>query len=718
MISVSAGCHAVSLKCEVLMLNTSTLYKRLIKDSGRTFRAKILVTFPDSNTAELTDKNIMQGSLTIKQGTSDEGAFTVGSAIIGELDFEIDNSSGTYDNLSFENAVFDVRIGLVTEQKYDGTFTVEWLRKGIYTAEEVTVNEKYISIVAYDNIAKLDVPFADIGLRFPRTVAEIYSRICTYCGVPYAPGMFPDSGYLISTGNNIEDGASCREVLSYAAQLTRSFIFCDNTGTVHIRWYEDAVTGNEDGQDVIYEINERQKINGTVQITGVRLTTADGEKSLLGTDGYCLTIEDNPLALNSNFLNDDVWDGTGGLIGTELTPFSADVLSDPALEAGDIVRIYDIQGNSYLTPVTSIIYRLDGKMSVSCDAENAAENNRTTMSPFAKVIAKAKKQTAAQISEYDIRAKQFGQLAANAMGFYQTDEMQDDGSTITYLHDKPLLSDSQTIWKKSVDGFFVSTDGGQTYSAGMDSYGNAVLNMLAVKGIVADWIQAGTLSDQNGTTSVNMEDGTITIQLGSGNALKIWANGITMYDSNQQVLASMFVATSENGVLTANNILVGTRDSERTSIDVQNGKGRVITDMVSASKHLIGSTEITESYGKLHISNPVSADISLESGGQEVGSFFVNADGDSVLNSDFVSTDSVCVGTSTEITEQSGKCYINNPVVGSFSLEANNREVGSFYVNTQNESILKTDHLFLDGYFYAPTNITVNGVTYTVLAKI
>ena len=252
----------------------------------------------------------------------------------------------------------------------------------------------------------------------------------------------------------------------------------------------------------------------------------------------------------------------------------------------------------------------------------------------------------------------------------------------------------------------------------MDSYGNAVLNMLSVKGIIADWIKAGTLSDQNGTTSVNMEDGTITIQLGSGNALKIWANGITMYDSNQQVLTSMFVATSGNGVLTANNILVGTRDSERTSIDVQNGKGRVITDMVSASKHLIGSTEITELYGKLHISNPVSADISLESGGQEVGSFFVNADGDSVLNSDFVSTDSVCVGTSTEITEQSGKCYINNPVVGSFSLEANNREVGSFYVNTQNESILKTDHLFLDGYFYAPTNITVNGVTYTVLAKI
>lgn len=98
------------------------------------------------------------------------------------IDLFIDTDGLKYDNTSFDGAVFDVRLGLVTEQKYDGTFTVEWLRKGIYTAEEITVNEKYISIVAYDNIAKLDVPFADIGIVFPRTLAELYGRICTYCG--------------------------------------------------------------------------------------------------------------------------------------------------------------------------------------------------------------------------------------------------------------------------------------------------------------------------------------------------------------------------------------------------------------------------------------------------------------------------------------------------------------------------------------------------------
>ena len=45
-------------------------------------------------------------------------------------------------------------------------------------------------------------------------------------------------------------------------------------------------------------------------------------------------------------------------------------------------------------------------------------------------------------------------LATNAMGYYETVESQDDGSIICYMHDKENLSDSKTIWKKTVDGIF------------------------------------------------------------------------------------------------------------------------------------------------------------------------------------------------------------------------------------------------------------------------
>ena len=67
-------------------------------------------------------------------------------------------------------------------------------------------------------------------------------------------------------------------------------------------------------------------------------------------------------------------------------------------------------------------------------------------------------------------------LAINAMGYYETVEIQDDGSRITYMHDKPSMGDSKIIYKKSIDGYFWSKDGGNTWTGGIDKNGNAVIN--------------------------------------------------------------------------------------------------------------------------------------------------------------------------------------------------------------------------------------------------
>lgn len=80
------------------------------------------------------------------------------------------------------------------------------------------------------------------------------------------------------------------------------------------------------------------------------------------------------------------------------------------------------------------------------------------------------------------------ELAANTLGFFYTEEAQEDGSVITYRHDKPTLADSKVIYKTGVDGFFLSVDGGQTWKAGFDSNGDAVLNILYAIGIQSEWI--------------------------------------------------------------------------------------------------------------------------------------------------------------------------------------------------------------------------------------
>lgn len=508
------------------MQNTSALYKELIKQSGRMFRAKIAVAFPDGSSAELTDENIMQNSFVITTGTSDEGSFSIGNAIIGQLDIELDNSDGRYDNMTFEDAEFDTRVALIVRQSYDNTLTPEWLRKGIFTVEEVTVDENYIKITAFDNMSKLDKPFSDVNVTFPITLKSLFQTICSACSLPYDT---PDIG-TITVGKNheIPEGASCRDVISYIAQLACRFVYADVNGTIKMGWYRD--TG--------YIIDERQKLSGSVTISGVQLTDTGDIAHRLGTVSYCLMIDDNPLATSADALSDSVW--RNDLIGMTLTPFEAEVLSDPALEAGDIVTVSDLHGNTYCTPVTNLIYRLDSKMTVSCDAETVKEKQRTSCSPSAKIVAQASRKMNRKISEYDVRAKQFSSLTANAMGFYQTEQQQDDGSVIVYQHDKPLLADSQVIWKKSRDSFAVSSDGGATWR-GMDSSGNAVLNILAAVGIVADWlrvgssvggwvIESGGLSSADGSIKINSITNTVDIYNNGALLLRLNRSGVTVWD--------------------------------------------------------------------------------------------------------------------------------------------------------------------------------------------
>ena len=98
------------------------------------------------------------------------------------------------------------------------------------------------------------------------------------------------------------------------------------------------------------------------------------------------------------------------------------------------------------------------------------------------VIDKAAKEDVKNESEVQ---KGISDMLANALGGYHTDETSEDGSVIHYFHDQPLLADSTKIWKKTIDAFGVSTDGGQTWSAGITADGSIIAKIIEVAKIVS-----------------------------------------------------------------------------------------------------------------------------------------------------------------------------------------------------------------------------------------
>ena len=100
-------------------------------------------------------------------------------------------------------------------------------------------------------------------------------------------------------------------------------------------------------------------------------------------------------------------------------------------------------------------------------------------------------------------------------GLFATYVKQEDGSTISYFHDKAKLEDSTNVIKITSEAVGVSNDGGKTYPFGFQLTGTMIAKLLYAEGINADFINAGALTIKDGQGniifSVNMDTNSVYI---------------------------------------------------------------------------------------------------------------------------------------------------------------------------------------------------------------
>lgn len=419
-----------------------------------------------------------------------------------------------------------------------------------------------IDLTCEDNMRKFDRNYSDSKLKYPATRGQIVRDACEVCGVTLQTLNFYRDDYIVQNRPN-DEALTFRQVLQWVAQIGCQWMRCDEYGRLCINWYgsvnEEELTVDElgvlktqDGSNVnlnfsnsdgalsadngtflendgilrLFATDEKGNISEIettygftphhtdVVITGVKVTEYSESSSdnpqtyMVGTEGYVLGISGNKLIR--------VGDGqtiasmiAEKCVGMRFRPFESECPTDVALEAGDSLIIVDRNGKIYTSLLTTTTLKPGSGQKIACNAKSAAKNSSTQYSQATQAFVTARNMVKQEKTEREKALEEFGKRIDSATGVYTTEEIQEDGSRIFYLHDKPTLAESKAIWKMTSEAWGVSTDGGQTWNGGMTVDGDTIVRILNAVGVNADWINAGAImvkdSDGNILFSVDMD---------------------------------------------------------------------------------------------------------------------------------------------------------------------------------------------------------------------
>lgn len=454
---------------------------------------QVTITFENADTeVTITEADIMQGGLTIDRYSVSGNRIEIGSMIAGQMSLALDNRDGRWNNTTFEGAQMYVQLSSGTSVIPMGYFTVDGAPRRL----------KQINLSALDRMMQFDKTVEDFsGLVLPATPPEWMVWCCTKCNVPYYENFdyssFPNYAQEIDEAPTGD--LTYRQIMSWAAEMMGVCGWIDYAGKYTCGWYTPTGIAITDANRRDSDISE-----APVTLTGVTITDADNVDHLYGSSGYELHIEGNELV---NLLaSDDVGDTLAqARQGFTYYPFVADVLPMPFLWPMDMVT-YDgkdvVVTNITISPNT--FTRIQGQ-GESATASGYAKHNPLTRRETA-IIRALDKKTTEQLTNRVQQLLAINDLASNSLGFYTSTEVLSDGSTIAYTHNKPQMADSTLAFKKTGEGFFVSFDGGETWTNGYTDDGTAVVNILSAVGINAEWLNIDAVIDRinsAGTSSID-----------------------------------------------------------------------------------------------------------------------------------------------------------------------------------------------------------------------
>lgn len=469
------------------------------------------ITLTDGTVINLTSADLWQNGLSFEDSVSSDSSFDIGSAIVNVLDLSINNFNGEYSGYDFEGAEVVTYVGLELDNE-----TTEKIRICTMTVVEQPEDETVtIDLTCEDNMRKFDRNYSDSKLKYPATRGQIIRDACEVCGVTLQTTSFDRDDYIVQIRPDNE-ALTFRQVLQWVAQIGCQWLRCDEYGRLCVKWYDTEKT---DAQkiDTTYGFTPQHT---DVVITGIQVTeysdssNEEPESYMIGTQGYVLAISDNKLIRKGDgqTIASMIAEKCVGMI---FRPFESQCPTDVALEAGDTITIEDRNGNLYNTYLTTTTLQPGSGQKIACNAKSAAKNSTVRYGQLTQAYVEARKLVKKEQTARERAIQKLEESLSIGSGLFATYVKQEDGSTISYFHDKAKLEDSKNVIKITAEAIGVSNDGGKTYPFGFQLTGTMIAKLLYAEGINADFINAGALTIKDGQGniifSVNMDTNSVYI---------------------------------------------------------------------------------------------------------------------------------------------------------------------------------------------------------------
>ena len=439
---------------------------------------------------------------------------------------------------------------------------IETIEKGVYT---VTTPEQYsdiINVTALDDMYKANKTYTS-GLKFPQSLINLVRDACKTVGI--GMNLTMDHGDIII--RKIPDSMTFRQLFGYAAMIESANARIDYSGNLRfLKWdfgkmeSDNAATVDADGfihfgdvnpsidtdsfislpgwtinaegflaltsgpgsdvQRLMAYANPPALSSDDIVITGIRLKNGETDNNtdtdysgMYGEEGYVLELENelidtDQLQTVANIIGEQI-------VGARFRNLEGDLVYNPLVEFGDMVYTYDRLGNKYLTPLTDVSGNVGGLTTVKTQADDPIRGSSDFYGNSTKAIVAARQMVQKETSAREEAIRRLAETLNSSSGLYMTQELQQDGSIIYYMHNKATMAESNIIWKLTAEAFAVSIDGGKTYPYGFAVTGELITRLLYAEGINADYINAGTLivRDKSGNAifEADMDTGSVTL---------------------------------------------------------------------------------------------------------------------------------------------------------------------------------------------------------------